>query len=92
MCVWSSEWVVRGLAVALVFLLVTQPNTTTMDTQHSMPSDRDENMTEENPAAFQGRRFDPHPELATTKPDDWHERSKNAKEHWRRAQRRRGKG
>ena len=68
---------------------LTQHNTTTTDTQHSTPSDRDENMTEENPAAFQGRRFDPHPELTIPKPDNWHEMSASARKNWSR--RRNGK-
>ncbi len=56
------------------------------------PCDRDEIMTEENPAAIRGKRCDPRPELVTPNPYNWHEMSKNAKERWRRTQRGKGRG
>ena len=61
---------------------LTQPNTTTTDTQFLTPCDTDENMTEENPAALQGRRFDPHREPTIQKPARWNEMSKTQRRHW----------
>jgi hypothetical protein len=57
-----------------------------LDPQHSTPCDRDENMTEENPAALRGRRFDPHPEpiRETPKPPDWPHMTARQKHNWSR--------
>ena len=58
-----------------------QPHITTMDTQHSTPSDTDD-MTQENPAAPRGRHFDPHREPTIQKPARWNEMSKTQRRHW----------
>ena len=54
---------------------LTQPNTTTTDTRHSTPSDRDENMTEENPAALRDLRITP-------KPPNWPQMTKKQRRNW----------
>jgi hypothetical protein len=38
----------------------TQPEATTMEAHQSTPSDTDDHMEQENPAAARGQRFDPH--------------------------------
>ena len=52
-----------------------QPNTTTMDTQHSTPSDRDESMTEENTTAPRDLR-------TTPKPPNWPQMTKKQRSNW----------
>jgi hypothetical protein len=49
----------------------TQPETTTMEAHQPTPRDTDNHMTQENPAADRGRRFDPHPEPLIAKPPNW---------------------
>ena len=58
-----------------------QPHITTMETQHSTPSDTDD-MMQENPAAPRGRHFDPHREPTIQKPARWNEMSKTQRRHW----------
>ena len=53
----------------------TLTNTTTMDTQHSTPSARDENMTEENTAALRDPRITP-------KPPNWPQMTKKQRRNW----------
>ncbi len=69
----------------------TQPNTTTMDTQHSteaqpsIPRDTDDDITQDNPTAPPDRRIGPYREPTkkeTPKPLNWPHMTANQKHHW----------